>query len=96
MKESSRDFMLIANFFHQKVLEIEKLFGSAPAPSLSSRERDVLSLIAQGRSRGQIADTLKISENTLRVYLDSARHKLSALNIPHAVALATTKGYINI
>lgn len=96
MKESSRDLMLVANFFHQKVLEIEKLFGSAPSPALSARERDVLSMIAQGRSRGQVADSLSISENTLRVYLDSARHKLSALNIPHAVALATTKGYINI
>lgn len=94
--EFSRDFMLIANFFHQKVLELEKLFGAPPAPSLSSRERDALNLIAQGRSRGQIADDLSISENTLRVYLDSARHKLAALNIPHAVAIATSRGILNI
>jgi DNA-binding CsgD family transcriptional regulator len=96
MKDSARDFMLIASYFHQRVLEIEKIFGSPPAPSLSSRERDVLCMIAQGRSRGQVASSLKISENTLRVYLDSARHKLSALNIQHAVAIAATKGYINI
>lgn len=94
--ESARDFMLIANFFHQKVLEIEKIFGAAPTPMLSGRERDVLSMIAQGKSRGQVADSLKISENTLRVYLDSARHKLAALNIPHAVAIATTRGILNL
>lgn len=94
--EYARDFMLIAHFFHQRVLEIEKLFGMPSAPSLSTRERDVLALIAQGRSRGQIADDLSISENTLRVYLDSARHKLAALNIPHAVAIATSRGILNI
>ena len=34
LKESARDFMLIANFFHQKVLELEKLFGAPPSASL--------------------------------------------------------------
>jgi DNA-binding CsgD family transcriptional regulator len=96
INESARDFMLIANFFHQKVLEIEKIFGSPPAPSLSSRERDVLTLIAQGKSRGQVADQLRISENTLRVYIDSARHKLAALNVTHAVAIAMNRGILNI
>lgn len=96
LHESARDFMLIAHFFHQKVLEIEKLFGAPPVPTLSLRERDVLTLIAQGKSRGQVADHLKISENTLRVYIDSARHKLAALNVTHAVAVATSRGILNV
>lgn len=96
LEESSRDFLLISHFFHQKVLELEKLFGAPPAPALSSRERDVLNLLAQGKSRGQISEMLEISENTLRVYIDSARHKLGALNIPHAVAVASSRGILNI
>jgi DNA-binding CsgD family transcriptional regulator len=39
---------------------------------------------------------MNISENTLRVYIDSARHKLGALNIPHAVALGVSRGLISI
>jgi len=49
-----------------------------------------------GKNRSQIAYDLKISENTLRVYIDSARHKLGALNIPHAVAIGIHRGIINI
>ncbi len=90
------DLLIVAHFFHQKVLEIEKIFGSPPAPVLSSREKDVLTYIALGKSRAQVAYDLKISENTLRVYLDSARHKLCALNIQHAVAIGVQKGLINV
>ena len=41
-----------------------------------------------------MADTLHISENTLRAYIDSARHKLGAMNVTHAVALALARGII--
>jgi DNA-binding CsgD family transcriptional regulator len=37
---------------------------------------------------------LQISEYTLRVYVEGARHKLGALNTTHAVARALTKGLI--
>ena len=52
--------------------------------------------MAAGRSRAQIADRLKISESTLRVYLDSARHKLGGLNAFHAVAIAVKGGAIKV
>ena len=47
-----------------------------------------------GQSRAAVADTLHISENTLRAYIDSARHKLGAMNVTHAVALALARGII--
>ena len=93
---NSRDLLVVAHYFHQKVLEIEKIYGSPPPPNLSAREKDVLTYIAAGKSRAQVAHDLKISENTLRVYLDSARHKLNALNVPHAVAVGVQKGVINV
>ncbi|MGM0585019.1 MAG: response regulator transcription factor, partial [Pseudomonadota bacterium] len=65
-------------------------------PPLSPRERDALSLMASGRSRAQIANRLSISESTLRVYLDSARHKLGGLNAFHAVAIAVKTGSIRV
>jgi DNA-binding CsgD family transcriptional regulator len=90
------DLLLIAHYFHQKVLEIEKLFGPIKTPPLSAREVDVLKSIASGRNRAKVADDLGISENTLRVYLDSARHKLNALNVSHAVAIAVQRGIITV
>lgn len=96
IEEKKGDLLVVAHFYHQKVLEIEKAFGPPPVTRLSDRERDVLTSIAAGRSRGQVAEKLNISENTVRVYLDSARHKLGALNITHAVAISVQKGLINV
>jgi DNA-binding CsgD family transcriptional regulator len=88
--------LVISHFFHQKVLDITKVFGDPPPPKLSSRETDVLTHLALGKNRSQIAYDLKISENTLRVYADSARHKLGALNMPHAIAIGVKKGLVKI
>ena len=49
--------------------------------------------VAEG-NRAQAALELEISENTLRVYIESARHKLGALNTTHAVARALGEGQI--
>ena len=94
--ECKSDLLVISHFFHQKVLEIESVTVAPNASPLSTREVDVLTAISMGKNRSQIAYDLKISENTLRVYIDSARHKLGALNIPHAVAIGIHRGIINI
>ena len=90
-----RDLLLVAHFANQKALEIE---GGGPmeAPQLSPRETDALRLLALGRSRAQAADDLRISEHTLRVYIESARHKLGASNTTQAVARALLVGSILI
>jgi DNA-binding CsgD family transcriptional regulator len=94
LKENRTDLMLLAHFTHQRVLNLAGVEDSMPARPLSARERDAMRLIASGLSRGQAAEKLGISENTFRVYIDSARHKLCALNVPHAIALAAHKGII--
>lgn len=95
IKEHRNVLMIAGNFFHQKVLEITNVFGEQPTAKLSPREIDVLTALALGKNRSQVAYDLKISENTLRVYVDSARHKLGAINIPHAIALGVRRGLIN-
>lgn len=92
--DRQRSLILAAHFINQKALELE--FGRADAPkrALSPREVDALSLLAIGCSRAEIADRLSISEHTLRVYIESARHKLGAANTTHAVARAMTQGLI--
>jgi DNA-binding CsgD family transcriptional regulator len=47
-------------------------------------------------NRGRAADFLRISEHTLRVYIESARFKLGAANTTHAVAKAMAQGLISL
>ncbi len=93
-QEHNRDMLLAAHYMHQKWMEFSGLPSNEKLPDLSPRERDVLSMLGVGQSRGQIAERLKISEHTLRVYIDTARHKMGAMNTTHAVALALKSGKI--
>jgi DNA-binding CsgD family transcriptional regulator len=89
-----RDLILIAHYFNEKALELEPGRTPGIAQALSPREIDAMTLIAIGYNRAQVADTLSISEHTLRVYIESARFKLGALNTTHAVARALSRGLI--
>ncbi len=92
--ENRSDFLLLAHYTHQRVLQLSGFDHTHTSRQLSARERDAMRLIASGLSRAQAADKLGISENTFRVYIDSARHKLGALNVPHAIALAAHRGIV--
>ncbi len=92
--EFVRDMILAAHYINQKALELEGAVADAPVRPMSPRETDVLTLLALGYSRAQAADSLSISEHTLRAYLESARNKLGALNTTHAVARALTQGLL--
>ena len=89
-----RELILTAHYVNQKALELEGTEDTVPSRSLSPRETDTLRLLAIGFSRAQAADALKISEHTIRVYLESARNKLNARNTTHAVARALSQGLI--
>ena len=92
--EYAKDFLLLAHFVHERANHINNVEGAKQMRDLSPRERDALILLGHGDARGQIAEKMKISEHTLRVYIDSARYKLGAANTTHAVALAISRGVI--
>lgn len=89
-----RMLILIAHYFNERALEFEPNRTPEQSQSLSPREIDAMTLLAIGYSRAQVANTLSISEHTLRVYIESARFKLGALNTTHAVARALSRGLI--
>ena len=89
-----RDLILIAHYFNEKALEFEPDRQPEQPQALSPREVDAMTLLAIGYSRAQVANSLSISEHTLRVYIESARYKLGALNTTHAVACAMSRGLI--
>ncbi len=89
-----QDLILVSHFVNQKALVLERGSDDTETPSLSPRETDALTMLALGYSRAQAADSLSISEHTLRVYIESARFKLTAMNTTHAVAKALTRGLL--
>lgn len=91
-----RDLLLVSHFINQKALEIERGTDKVQVVSLSPRETDALTMLAMGFNRAQAADSLSISEHTLRVYIESARFKLTAMNTTHAVARALSQGLLII
>lgn len=96
IEENRTDFLLVGHYLHQKAVQLGAP-KDPPAPvKLSPREIDVISMIASGLNRSEIAHRLSISENTIRVYIDSARHKLNGLNTAHAVAIAISRGLVNL
>jgi DNA-binding NarL/FixJ family response regulator len=62
---------------------------------LSPRERGVLRLIAAGLSNRQIAETLSISERTVKFHVTAILNKLGAENRAQAVALAAARGILS-
>lgn len=94
IKQNQRDLLLVSHEFNQKALAFEGGVFSVNHPSLSPRELSAISLLGRGRSRAQAANEMSISEHTLRVYIEAARHKLGAMNTTHAVARALALGLI--
>lgn len=62
--------------------------------ALTSRERDVLILVAQGRSNREIADELVISERTARTHVSNVLRKLQLTSRTQAALAAVRAGLV--
>jgi DNA-binding NarL/FixJ family response regulator len=63
-----------------------------PFPDLTDREREILTLIAQGRTNTEIAQSLVISGKTVRNYISSIFSKLQVADRTQAVIRAREAG----
>jgi len=66
--------------------------GSGP---LSPREREVLSLLAEGRTSAEVSVTLGVSEETVQTHVRRAMSKLEARSRTQAVASAIRLGWLD-
>lgn len=64
----------------------------SPIQSLTDREIDVLKLIAQGQSNREIADTLYLTEGTVKGYVSTILSKLNVQDRTQAALLAVKQG----
>ncbi|CAL9664621.1 HTH-type transcriptional regulator MalT [Streptomyces sp. enrichment culture] len=68
--------------------------GAAGASPLTARERDVLGLLALGRSNRQIGEELFITGKTASVHVSNILAKLGAASRTEAVAIAHRRGLL--
>lgn len=61
-------------------------------PELTEREREVLTLIAQGQRNMEIADRLALSEKTVRNHVSNIFNKLQVADRAHAIVKAREAG----
>src|SRR5262245_53357930 len=67
----------------------------APEP-LTPREREVLTLLGQGRSNSEIANALTIAPRTVKVHVQNILGKLGAGNRTEAVSIAVRQQLISL
>jgi DNA-binding NarL/FixJ family response regulator len=73
-----------------------ELAEHATDDELSSREIEVLRLVATGNSNKEIADQLSIGEATVKSHLSNILSKLGANDRAHAVTIGLTRGIIGL
>jgi two-component system NarL family response regulator len=73
-----------------------KLAKSIASPRLSKREMEVLKSVASGKGNREIARTLDISEGTIKFHIKSILRKLDVIGRAEAIAVATTRGIIQL
>jgi DNA-binding NarL/FixJ family response regulator len=66
--------------------------SALPFPELTDREREILTLIAQGWSNAEIAQSLVISMKTVRNYISSIFSKLQVADRSQAIVRAREAG----
>jgi DNA-binding NarL/FixJ family response regulator len=88
------------NLVGELLKHIERLQREVLAPNglsasgLTSREIDVLRLMADGMDTAEIADQLRYSERTVKNVIYGVTHRLNLRNRSHAVAYALRTGLI--
>jgi two-component system, NarL family, response regulator len=85
----------IRSAFEVSSQAIEPTDSSNSANPLTQREREILELIATGKTNQEIAKVLYISSGTVRVHVHAILHKLNARDRTSAVIIAMQKKLIS-
>ena len=78
------------------MFDVEGVGPQGGPETLTPRELEVLTLLAQGRSNGEIAAALSIAPRTAKVHVQNILSKLGATNRTEAVSVAVRQGLISL
>jgi two-component system NarL family response regulator len=71
---------------------VERMRG----PEVSEREREILYLVAEGKSNQEIATLLRLTEGTVKIHVHRIMNKLEANDRTHAVTTAIRRGILHL
>ncbi len=92
--ELVRDLVHIAHYVHQRAFRLHVDDVEVDLNVITKREIEALEWSAEGKTLDDIAILMRISAETVKSHLDSARFKLQAVNRVHAVTKAIRAGLI--
>jgi len=84
----------LLNEFREPGAEVAAKSPQQTEANLSPREDEVLRLVAQGATNREIAESLFISENTVKTHLRNIMDKLHLANRSQAAAYAVKRGLV--
>ena len=88
---------MISVFAHQALVRLHRKDNRSDGSyePLSAREREVMQLVAFGKSDSEISEILHLSPTTIFAHVERARRKLGTPNRPAAVVMALRRGEIS-
>ncbi len=75
-------------------IELSRKGTTDPFDTLTSREREILHLAAEGRTNPEIADTLSLSPRTAEMHRRNLMHKLGLVNQSELIRYAIRRGVL--
>jgi len=75
--------------------KLQRTGGESSYDLLTPREREVLQLIAEGKSNKEVADMLNLSVYTVETHRGNLMEKLNLKGVPELILYAVRKGIIS-
>lgn len=82
--------LVVADYTHYKQ------HVTSPLEELSGREREVLQLVAEGRTSAEIAERLSLASSTVETYRSRIMNKLNVHDLPGLVKFSLQQGLISL
>ncbi len=86
----------ITPHLHQAMISVFKYDKTQSEVKLSSREKEILKWVKDGKTSWDISMILNISDRTVNFHIDNIKQKLDVINRTQAVAIALKQGLIDI
>jgi LuxR family quorum sensing-dependent transcriptional regulator len=95
-QEAKRALHMVSLFAHGTAERLHRVSERTITQALTEREREVLRWTAVGKTYGQIAEILGISDRTVEAHLRHAKLKLGTVNATHTAVVALQRREIRL
>lgn len=89
--DNLKELIILSQLIHQKALKLQLIKtgkGYSTEINITQRELECLYWASQGKTVFETSIIMGISKNTVRAYIESARHSLNCVSITQAVSKA--------